>query len=204
MTPSHTIDVSGLPDYHVSNNAPLWWGQLLMAVIEGSMFLMLIGVYFYARLSVDMWPPPGTQIPHLAVPTLALVPLALSCLGSYLASEGAKKDSRVQMLIGMLVNVVLACIFLALQAYAWHNFNFGWSTDIHGSIVWTILFLHTLDAIGDVMYTAVLIVIIGMGRHGVKQRIGVHVDSVLWYFIAAIWLPLYAVVYWGPRIVGAP
>ena len=37
-----------------------------------------------------------------------------------------------------------------------------------------------------------------------KQRLGVHVDSVLWYFIVLIWLPLYVAIYWGPHIVGAP
>jgi cytochrome c oxidase subunit 3 len=204
MSPSRAIDVSGLPDYNISNNAPLWWGQAFMAAIEGAMFLMLIAIYFYVRLSVDVWPPPGTQLPHLGVSTLALAPLLLSCLGSYWASDGAKKNSRSQMLAGMLANVTLGFLFLALRAYEWHNFNFGWSTDIHGSIVWSILFLHTLDAVGDLIYTCVLILIVASGRYGVKQRLGVHVDSVVWYLIAGIWLPLYAVIYWGPHIVGAP
>jgi cytochrome c oxidase subunit 3 len=204
MRATQTIDVSGLPDHSISNGSPLWWGQALMAVIEGSMFLMLIGIYFYIRLSVDMWPPPGTQLPHMSATTIALAPLILSCLGSYWASEGAKKNSRSQMLIGMIANVLLGFGFLGLRAYEWHNFNFGWSTDIHGSIVWSILFLHTLDAVADLIFTVVLIVIIMSGRYGAKERAGVHVDSVLWYFITGIWLPMYAVVYWGPRIVGAP
>jgi hypothetical protein len=38
MSPSQTIDVSNLPDYEISNNTPLWWGQVLMAVIELTMF----------------------------------------------------------------------------------------------------------------------------------------------------------------------
>jgi hypothetical protein len=27
---------------------------------------------------------------------------------------------------------------------------------------------------------------------------------VLWYFLVGIWIPLYGVIYWGPRLVGAP
>jgi heme/copper-type cytochrome/quinol oxidase subunit 3 len=50
--------------------------------------------------------------------------------------------------------------------------------------------------------TAVLLAFVSTGRYGEKQRIGVHVDSVLWYFLVAIWIPLYAVVYWGPHFVG--
>jgi cytochrome c oxidase subunit III len=31
--------------------------------------------------------------------------------------------------------------------------------------------------------------------------LGVHVDSVVWYFLVAIWIPIYVVIYWGPRIL---
>jgi cytochrome c oxidase subunit I+III len=49
-----------------------------------------------------------------------------------------------------------------------------------------------------------LVIIVASRKYGPKQRLGVHVDSVIWYFLAGIWLPLYAVIYWGPRIVGSP
>ena len=48
MTPARTLDVSGLPAFEISNRAPLWWGQLLLAVIEGTVFCILIAVYFYS------------------------------------------------------------------------------------------------------------------------------------------------------------
>jgi hypothetical protein len=31
----------------------------------------------------------------------------------------------------------------------------------------------------------------------------VHADGLTWYFIVAIWIPLYAAIYWGSRIVEA-
>ena len=60
-----------------------------------------------------------------------------------------------------------------------------------------------VDVVADLVMTAVLIVLMAIGKYGEKQRIGVHVDSVLWYFLVAIWIPLYAVLYWGPHFVGA-
>jgi cytochrome c oxidase subunit I+III len=50
--------------------------------------------------------------------------------------------------------------------------------------------------------TAVLFVIVASGHYGPRQRIGVHVDSVLWYFLVGIWIPLYGVIYWAPRLIG--
>ena len=77
-----------------------------------------------------------------------------------------------------------------------------WASDAHGSIVWAILFLHTYDIVADLIMTAVLILILALGKYGEKQRVAVHVDSVLYYFLVGMWFPLYAVVYWGPRMVG--
>src|SRR5581483_2927509 len=140
----------------------------------------------------------------LTAPSLALIPLILSAGGSWWASEGAKKNDRRAMLIGLLVNLILAFGFLALRFREIATLNFNWDTDAHGTVVWSILFLHTLDVIADLLMTVVLICAIAVNRSGPKQRIGVHVDSVVWYFLVAIWIPLYLVIYWGPHFVGAP
>ena len=176
----------------------------MIAFIEGTMFAILIAAYLYTRMRMDVWPPPGDQLPHLLLPSLELVPLLLSCFGSYWASESAKKNNRGGMIGGLSLNLVLACIALAMRIVAWHSLNFNWKTDIHGSYVWAFLGLHTFDYIGDLVFSIVLLVIILSGRYGQKQRLGVHVDSVVWYFLVAIWIPIYAVIYWGPRVVGTP
>ena len=104
--------------------------------------------------------------------------------------------------MGLGLNLGLAIIFLVLRAIEWNSLNFTWASDAHGSIVWTILFLHSYDIVADVLMTAVLIVIVASGHYGPRQRIGVHVDSVLWYFLVGIWIPLYGVIYWAPRLIG--
>jgi cytochrome c oxidase subunit 3 len=201
MDSPKTLDLSHLPHYAISNQAPLWWGQLMVACIEGSMFLVLIGAFLYTRLRVDVWPLPGEHFPNLLLPTLALVPLLASAYGSYLASEAAKKDDRRGMIVGMLVNLVLASIFFYLRLVEWHSLNFNWKADINGSYVWAFLSLHSFDVVGDLVFTLVLLVSVAIGRYGEKQRLGVHVDSVVWYFLVAIWIPIYVVLYLGPRLM---
>ena len=201
MTGVRTVDVSALPEYDISSQAPLWWGQLMIAFIEGTMFAILIACYGYTRLRVDVWPPPGDQFPHTTLPTLELIPLLLSCVGSYWASEAAKKNSRGGMLGGLLLNLLLAGSALAMRLVAWHSLNFNWKSDIHGSYVWAFFGLHTFDYLGDMLFSLVLLIIVAIGRYGPKQRLGVHVDSVVWYFLVASWIPIYAVIFWGPRIL---
>jgi heme/copper-type cytochrome/quinol oxidase subunit 3 len=204
MIAQRTIDVSGLRPYEISSEAPLWWGQVFLAVIEGTMFAILIAMYFYIRLSMDMWPPPGVQLPRQLLPALCVIALAGSCAGSYLASEAAKRDDRRGMIRGLVLNLTLAGLGMLLRAIAWRQWNFKWTTGAYGSITWTIMFLHTVDVAADLMFTIVLVAILAVGRHDARTRLGVHVDSVIWYFLVAIWIPLYVAVFWGPRLVGAP
>jgi heme/copper-type cytochrome/quinol oxidase subunit 3 len=203
MNAQLSLDVSHLPPYEISHKSPLWWGQLLLAVIEGSMFFILLAMYFYLRLSVDIWPPPGTQIPHLLWPTIALILLIASAAGSYIASEGAKKDNFGAMIGGLILNLGLAAASMVFRGIELNTLNFNWRTDIHGTIFWAIIYLHTLDAVADLIFTLVLIIILASGKYGDKQRLAVHVDSLLWYFIVLIWIPAYVIIYWGPRFAGA-
>ena len=199
----NTLDVSGLPPYDISSQSPLWWGQLCIDIIEGTMFSILIAAYLYVRLRMDVWPPPGDQYPHLLLPTLSLIALLISVPFSYFASEAAKRNDRGGMIRNLALNLVFAATCFILRIFEWHSLNFNWQADAQGSYVWAFLGLHSFDFIADGIFTVVLLFLILIGRSGEKQRLGVHVDSVVWYFIAAIWIPIYIVIYWGPHIFGS-
>src|SRR5438045_2194458 len=98
MRAQRTLDLSRLPAFAVSTDEPLFWGQVFLAFIEGTMFSIFIAMYFYIRLSMDMWPPPGIQLPDRLLPGICLALLLLSCIGSYLATEAAKKNDRPGMI----------------------------------------------------------------------------------------------------------
>lgn len=198
-----TLDIGDLKPWDISSQAPLWWGQACIIVIEGMMFSIVIAAFLYTRLRVDVWPPPGDQFPHLLLPTVALIPLLLSALASYWASEAAKKNDRGGMIRNLILNLVLAAAFFVMRLIEWHSLNFNWQTDIYGSYVWALLGLHSFDFIADAILTVVLLVIILSGRYAENQRVGVHVDSLVWYFIVAVWIPIYVVIYWGPHILGS-
>ena len=201
MTEPKTIDVSHLPPYEISNQAPLWWGQLLLASIEGMMLCIVIAAYLYVRLRMDVWPPPGDQFPHRLLPTVGLVPLFLSCIGTYWADEAAKKDDRGGMIKGLLLNLVLALVFFVIRVMDWYSLNFSYKADAFGTYMWAFLAIHSYDYVADVIFTLVLFVLVLIGRTGPKVRLGVHVVSIVWYFLVIIWIPIYVAVYWGPKLL---
>src|SRR5882762_196037 len=52
-----TLDVAALPPMAFGNQGLIWWGTVGFMVIEGSMFVIGLVVYFYLRLQVRDWPP---------------------------------------------------------------------------------------------------------------------------------------------------
>ncbi len=106
------------------------------------------------------------------------------------------------MIGGLVLNLVLAGIALAMRIVEWHSLNFNWKTESRDRTCGRSSDCTRFDYIADMVFTAVLLVIVLIGRYGPKQRLGVHVDSVVWYFLVAIWIPIYIVIYWGPVLVG--
>src|SRR5215207_2940656 len=63
------IDVSDLPGSAFDSQAPVWWGNLLLMLIETMTVLLLITSYFYLAQNFEHWPPPSvSQIPPIYNP----------------------------------------------------------------------------------------------------------------------------------------
>lgn len=192
------LDVSGLPPVAFKTRTTLFWAAMGIVMIEGTMFGLLIATYFYVRLSMDSWPPPGIAFPGLVLPSIELLLLIASCVPAYLATEAAIRNDVRAVRRNLTLNLLLAAAALVLRIIEWRSFNFDWTASAYGSAVWIILGLHTVDFVAALLVTVVLLVIIYAGRFGDKQRTGVDFDSITWYFAVAIWVPLYVVVYLMP------
>ena len=201
MRSQPTLDVSDAPTLVYGTPAPMWWGALGIVVIESTMFAILIATYFYYRLVMDVWPPPQVRLPGILLPSVNVLILIVSCLPAYWASEAAKRDDRRGVTLNLIANLVLALLFFALRVIEWRRFNFKWNSNVYGSVVWGILWLHSLDYVAATLSTVVLLAIVLAGKAGDKQRLGIHVDSLTWYFITVVWLPLYCIVYIAPHVL---
>lgn len=195
------LDVSELPTIGFGTRAPLWWGQFWMLSIESTIFLLLFASYFYVRLGFSAWPPPGIQAPNLFWPTVNLGLLLLSCIPMQQASKAAKRrdSKRAALLLGLAIVMCFGILGIRWQELL--QFNFKWSTDIYGSFVWCLAGLHTMHMIADTMQSCVLLWIVLSGRMGEKQILGIEVDGLYWYFVVAVWVPVYLLIYIYPQVL---
>ena len=68
-------------------------------------------------------------------------------------------------------------------------------------MLWTITGFHYTHVVSAILGTAVVSVLAWRGYFTPERQLGVVVDTLYWYFVAAVFLPIYLVLYWVPRVL---
>jgi cytochrome c oxidase subunit III len=195
------IDVSHLPNLVSGSRGTLWWSFVLLLTIEATVFATLISAYFYLRMGAPEWPPPGISPPDLLLPTLNTFILILSSVPMYLADKGITQGKVHRLLWGGIAAIVLATIFLILKVVEYSGVYYRWDDHAYGSIVWLIIGFHSAHVASVVLKTIVMMILGWRGYFNERRHLGVQVNGIYWHFVVLVWLPLYAVLYWSPRLM---
>ena len=196
-----TLDVSMLAPGGFGYRSLMWWGTFGLVFIEGTMFALAIGAYFYLRTRVPTWPPDGVAPPDLTWGTLNLVVLLASGIPNELAKRAAEHVDLARVRFWLVVGLIFGVGFNVVRALEYTTLNVLWNTDAYGSIVWMLLSLHTVHIATDVVDTGVLTALMFIGPVEEQRFVDVEENSVYWYFVVFTWVPIYLVVYWAPRLI---
>jgi cytochrome c oxidase subunit I+III len=193
------IDVSDLPDYAFGPRSTLWWGTAGFIVIEATAFALALFAYFYLRSNSPEWPP-GVAPPDLLWGTLNTLILLASTVPNQWAKNAAEAQRLGPVRLWLVVAIAFGVAFLVVRGFELAALNVAWDTNAYGSIVWAIMGLHTTHLLTDVVDTGVLTALM-FTRHAHGRRfVDVSENAFYWYFVVLVWLPLYAVIYWVPRL----
>jgi cytochrome c oxidase subunit III len=201
------IDVSDLPETELDHRSAIWWANLLLLAIETTMFALLVGGYFYLRGNFTQWPPPHIAgpmayfdpVPALLLPTINLGVLLLSVAPMVWADRGALHMQTRPVCRGLMVCIALGVVIIALRAREFSALRFRWDDNAYGSIVWTIVAMHLLHVIVATSELALMLVWILRKGMDEKHARDVRVTAVYWYWVVGVWVPLYVIVFQGPR-----
>ena len=198
MSRRRVLDVSALPDSAFGHQGLIWWGTVGFMVIEGSMFVIVLIVYFYLRLKVETWPP-SLPDPDPFYGTVNLLVVIASLLPAWFAKAAAEKFDLARLRPWLAVLVAMGIVSVVLRGFEYTALNCRWDDNAYGSIVWVLLSLHTIHVATDVVDSAVLLVL-GYTKPITRKRyVDLSENSLYWYFIVAWWVPIYLVIYFAPR-----
>ncbi|ABE36093.1 cytochrome c oxidase, subunit I [Paraburkholderia xenovorans LB400] len=193
------LDVRALPSFGFSHRSLMWWATAGLMLIEGTVFAMAVGMYFYLRTVNAAWPmnaPP----PSLVWGSLNTAVLVASLWPNQLARRAAENGERERARLWLLVCLAFAVAFLVVRGFEFAALNVMWYANSYGSIVWLLLGLHTTHLITDTVDTAVLATLLYTGPFEKKRLLDTSENAVYWYFVVLSWLPIYAVIYFVPRM----
>ena len=197
---SRTLDVSDLPTAVLDSRSLVWWGTIVMTVIEGFVFAITVGAYFYLRTIASEWPPARTGPPALTAATINLVVLFVSAIPAVtLDRAGQRRDLRMVRWM-LCVNLIFGTTFLVVRIFEFRALHCMWNSHAYGSITWTLLGLHTTNLLTSLLETAIVLAYFLCRPVEDRHYLDARLDGVFWYFIVVTWIPLYVVVFLVPRL----
>jgi heme/copper-type cytochrome/quinol oxidase subunit 3 len=200
MTTRTAIDVSPLPTFAFGQRSILWWATLGMCLIEGTAFALMGAAYIFLKWRVPDWPP-GVAPPELHWATLNTALVIISLIPNELTKRAAERLDVAKVRVWISGCVVFGLVACALRALEFTVLNCWWDTNAYGSIVWTLLGIHTAHLITDLADTIVLGVMLFVGPLDANRLVDVSENAFYWYFVVGSWLPIYGLIYLAPRFM---
>jgi cytochrome c oxidase subunit 3 len=205
-TAVRTIDVSALPPHVMDHRSPIWWGNTLLLCIETTMFALLVGTYFYLRMNFEHWPPPRPEFhlfntkPDLGFSTANLILILVSVIPMALVDRACLRRNVRFVKLGMLVMVLVGLGTIALRFLEFSGLKFRWDDNAYAAVVWTTVGMHLLHLVTGTAENFIMTLWVWLKGMDDKHARDIRVGAAYWYWIAGIWVPLYVIIYFGPRV----
>ena len=196
-----TADLSVLPTHKFGTSSLTWWGIVGYMVIEGVAFGLVFATYFFLMGHEQGWPPGGRPPPSPLAGTLFTIIVLLSEIPNTRIKRAARQEKieTVRALLPLMVGVGL--VLFVIRGLEVHSLNVRWTDNAYGSAIWALLVLHTTHILTDWYDTVILYALVRtpLGLEG-RRFEDVDENSMYWRYVWLLWLPIYLMIYWVPRL----
>ncbi|HEU4563842.1 MAG TPA: hypothetical protein VFS05_04295 [Gemmatimonadaceae bacterium] len=193
------LDVSHLPTVVFGHRSTMWWGIVCFMLIEGTTLALCAASYIYVRRNFNAWPPERTPLPDLTVASVNMLVMLASVLPAYLCARAAKRLDLAGVKRWLVVMALFGIVILVLRWFEMRALHTRWDANAYGSVADLVIFVHATLLLVDVADTIVFTVIAFSDRFEKKHFPDATDNSFYWYFMVLSWLPLYLLLFWGPR-----
>ena len=201
LEPHFTGDVADLPTHKFGPSSLTWWGIIGFMVIEGGFFMLTFAAYFFLMGHEQGWPPEGRQAPDLLAGTLFTIIMLLSEIPNTMVKKAARAGDVPSIRLLLPVMVAIGAVLLVIRGFEFNSLNCRWTDDAYSSIIWALLVLHASHLITDWGDTVVLTALMYTPVAYEPRRWGdVDENSMYWRYVWLLWIPIYLMIYWVPRL----
>ena len=174
-------------------------GAAVFIVSESMFFMGLFMAYFYLRADTTVITPSNQPAhPSIVLPLINTLILAVSVAAMTWAERSIARNSRRQLVIGTAIAAGLGLVFLAVQSVEFASLasvGFTPSSSAFGSTFFALLLFHVLRVFAGIAFMVIVLIRALIGQFSQNRRSAVQACTLYWYFIAVVWLVVFAVLY---------
>jgi heme/copper-type cytochrome/quinol oxidase subunit 3 len=193
-------DVAELPSVTYGPRTLMWWGTLGFMTIEGWTTALLVVAFLYLRQNYEAWPPLRTPLPSLLIPSINLAIMFISLVPATLAMRAGRRLDRPGVKVWLLLQCVTSLPVVILRWWELWAIGTRWDTNAYGTGAWMIVGFHTSLIVLDLAETIGFTAMFWWRKMPLHSFSDVNDNTMYWYFSVGIWIPIFLIVYVGPRI----
>jgi heme/copper-type cytochrome/quinol oxidase subunit 3 len=196
-----TEDMAGLPTHKFGPSSLTWWGIIGFMLIEGAAFALAVAAYFFLMGHEQGWPPEGRQAPDLLAGTLFTIVMLASEIPNTMVKKAANAHDTPAVRRLLPVMVAIGAVLLVIRGFEFNSLNCRWTDNAYGSIIWALLLLHASHLATDWIDTVVLAALMRtpLGYEG-RRLVDTDENALYWRYVWLLWIPIYLMIYWIPRL----
>jgi heme/copper-type cytochrome/quinol oxidase subunit 3 len=199
------IRESTIECYHTSKVVVgLKWGMILFITSEVMFFFAFFWSFFYFSFNPSLavggvWPPMYlTTLDPFAVPLLNTVLLLTSGVSLTWSHHSIVLGAKGEAVVGLIITLIYATAFSALQYYEYINAPFCMSDGVYGSIFYLTTGFHGFHVFVGSLFLGVCLYRLFADHFTRERHFGFEAAAWYWHFVDVVWLFLYLVFYlWG-------
>lgn len=174
-----------------NNRTAIW----MMLVSETVFFIAFFTSYFYLRDGLETWEPPGGHSLGLLIPSINTVVLLLSAITMHLSYRAIRHDRQKRFEDLLLITMLLGAGFIIGQIYEFSTIGFGLSDGAFASTFLMMIGVHAAHVAIGVLLFIIVHLRATLGQFHVQRYIPIEMCTLYWYFVALVWVALFAVLY---------
>jgi cytochrome c oxidase subunit III len=185
------------------------YGMAMFIASEVMFFVAFFWAFFNSSLFPSaaiggVWPPKGVEsIDPFDLPFLMTMVLLLSGCTVTWAHHAILEGKNKEAVKALAVTVALGVAFTFIQFYEYHHAAFGFKDNVYSSAFYMATGFHGFHVLVGTIFLAVCLGRAMKGHFTKESHFGFEAAAWYWHFVDAVWLFLFAAIYWWGNS-GAP
>lgn len=177
-------------------------GMILFIVSEIMFFVAFFWAFFHSSFNPSLaiggvWPPAYiATLDPWQIPLLNTVILLSSGASVTWAHHSIVLGAKQQAIYALILTVILAVIFTALQGYEYATAPFSISDSVYGSSFYMATGFHGFHVFIGTCFLTVCLFRLYFNHFTREHHFGFEAAAWYWHFVDVVWLFLFITIYW--------